>query len=444
MQIPRRYEHRATHARGKGKGAIMLEAVPEGLTADALAALSPEQREAFLSGLTDAEAQALRWDWSFWARPTQLPPPGNWRVWLLLSGRGFGKTRVLCEWVRSQVESGKCGRIGAIARTSADCRDVLVEGNSGLLAVSPPHFRPTYEPSKRRVTWPNGAICTLYSSEEGDALRGPEHDAIIADELAAWSDRHAWDMSQFGLRLGADPRVVAATTPRPTPLIRELVVRQDVHVTRGRTFDNVQNLPPSFLANLRDRYEGTRLGKQELEGELLLDIPGALWKFEDIQRVTQAPEMKRIVVAIDPAVSSHEDSDETGIVVCGIDRADQLYVLCDASMRGTPNEWASRAITLYHEYRADRVVAEINNGGDLVENTLRAIDRNVSFKAVRASRGKVTRAEPIAAFYERRKAFHVGKFEQLESQMLSFVPDMKQSPDRVDALVWGAHELRVF
>ncbi|HXV25948.1 MAG TPA: terminase family protein [Alphaproteobacteria bacterium] len=418
--------------------------MPGGLSAASPASMAPERRLAFLKLLSDDEAAALRWAWEFWARPNQLPPSGDWRVWLILAGRGYGKTRALSEWIRMQIEGG-LGRGGLIGRTAGDVRETLVEGESGILAVCPPWSRPQYEPSKRRITWPNGAMVTLYSAEEPDALRGPQHAFLGCDEVATWPGRDAWDQAQFGLRLGPHPRVVAVTTPRPTALIKELVGRPDVHITRGVTWENSANVPPSTLAYLREQYEGTRLGRQELEAEILVDVPGALWQFEMIQeaRVKEAPPLKRIVVAIDPAVSSNEDSDETGIVVCGIDEGGDLFVLQDASMRGSPNAWAARAIGLYREWRADRIVAEVNQGGDMVQTTLLAIDRSVAYSTVRASRGKYARAEPIAALYERRRAHHVGKFPQLEEQMLSFTPDMAKSPDRVDALVWASHELVV-
>jgi len=412
-----------------------------------MALLTPAQKTRLLRSrgtLSDEARSAFAYTWEFWARPEQLPPAGNWRIWLILAGRGWGKTRCLSEWVRAQIEAGH-GRGGLIARTSADARDVMVEGESGLLAVCPPWNRPTYEPSKRRMTWPNGALVTLYTAEEADTLRGPQHSFLGCDELATWTGRDAWDQAQFGLRLGANPRIAIGTTPRPTPLVKELVARPDVHVTKGSTWDNAANLPSGFLQQLRDRYEGTRLGRQEIDAEILLDVPGALWSWQSIDsgRVKVAPELKRIVVAIDPAVTSGEDSDETGIIVAGVDREDHFYVVQDASMKGTPNEWASRAIGLYREYKADRIVAERNQGGDLIESMLRSMDRNIAFASVHATRGKYVRAEPVSALYERGRAHHVGKFPQLEEQMLAFLPDMPKSPDRVDALCWAAHQLIV-
>ena len=364
-------------------------------------------------------ADALETSWPAIARPNQLPPPGGWwQVWLLLAGRGFGKTRTLSEWVCEQVASGRASRIALVAATAADARDVLVEGQSGILVVAPSPFRPIYEPSKRRLTWPNGAIATTFSAEEPDRLRGPQHDAAICDELASWSRPETWDMLQFGLRLGRHPRCLVATTPRPTKLIRELLAREghDVVVTRGSTYENRANLAPGFFDQIIRKYEGTRLGRQELDAELLDDTPGALWSHAiiDAVRLSAVPVLQRIVVAIDPAVTSGEDADETGIVVVGIDHQGHGYVLADASGKYQPIEWAKIAIAAYRAHHAERIVAEVNNGGDMVENTLRMVDPNVPFTAVRASRGKVTRAEPVSALYEQGRMHHVGLFPQLE------------------------------
>jgi len=321
-------------------------------------------------------------------------------VWLLLAGRGFGKTRVANEWVRYRVESGQAQRIALVARTAADVRDVVVEGESGLLAISPPWNRPTYEPSKRRLTWPNGAIATTYSGDQPDQLRGPQHDTALADELAAWRYPEAWDQLMFGLRLGNDPRVVVATTPRPTPIVKKLAAHRRGVVTRGSTLENVANLAPVFLDNILETYQGTRLGRQELDAEILDDNPGALWKRDQIEalRVNAAPALKRVIVAVDPSATS--GGDETGIVVAGIGADDQGYVIDDLSLQGSPHEWASRAVGAYHTQQADRLIGETNNGGEMVELTIRTVDKNVSYKGVHASRGKRTRAEPVAALYE--------------------------------------------
>lgn len=389
--------------------------------------------------------------WRAKARASQLPPTGDWLGWLLMAGRGFGKTRAGSGWVNELVETGAVGRIALVAPTAADARDTMVEGQSGLLNTAPPWCRPVYEPSKRRLTWPNGAIATTFSSEEADRLRGPEHDAAWADELAAWNEPQAtWDMLMFGLRLGKHPRWLATTTPRPIKLLKELLAREgrDVAVTRGSTFENEANLAPTFLAAVRARYEGTRLGRQELNAELLSDMPGALWQLGwlDRDRVAKAPDLRRIIVAIDPAVSNNEGSDETGIVVAGIGADKQVYILEDLSGRYAPHEWAAKAIAAYRRHKADRIIAEVNNGGAMVEATIRALDQRVSFKSVHASRGKVVRAEPIAALYEQRKVHHVGNFSTLEDQMCSFTSDFDRgrngySPDRVDALVWALTEL---
>ena len=417
---------------------------------DELGKLTPEQRDRVLAGAAVDDIESLEWAWrGSKARQAQLAPPGPWRVWLLLAGRGFGKTRAGAEWVREQVKEGTAGRIALVAPTAADARDVMIEGESGILAVTPDRAKPLYEPSKRRITWPNGAIATVYSAEEPERLRGPQHDAAWCDELAAWRYDEAWDMLMFGLRLGMDPRAVVTTTPKPRRLLRGLIADPTVAVTRGTSFDNRENLAPVFFDAILKRYQGTRLGRQELLAELLDDVPGALWSRAAIERqsVPVAPELARIVVAIDPAVSAGEDADETGIVVAGVDRDNHAYVLDDLSGRYAPHEWARRAIAAYKGHDADRIVAESNNGGDMVEATLRIIDSNVSFRAVHASRGKAVRAEPVAALYEQGRVHHVGHLNALEDQMCEFTgnPDRKPgaSPDRVDALVWAITDLLI-
>jgi predicted phage terminase large subunit-like protein len=391
--------------------------------------------------------------WSDIARPNQLPPPGDWNIWLILAGRGFGKSRSGAEWVKKVVETGAAGRIALVGPTAGDVRDTMLEGVSGLLTISSDWCRPTYEPSKRRLTWPNGATAALFSSEEPDRLRGPAHDAAYCDELASWADPQAvWDQLQFTMRVGKQPRTVISTTPRPIKLIKDLVKRegQDVVITRGSTYENAVNLSDPFLAAMKSKYEGTRLGRQELLADVLSDTPGALWSLEwiDRDRVEALPwgNLSRIVVAIDPAVTSGEDADETGIIVAGVDINGVAYVLEDASGRYQPHEWAAKAINLYKKHNADRIIAEVNNGGALVENTIRSVDPNVSYRAVHASRGKVTRAEPISALYEQGKVHHVGTFQKLEDQLCAFTSDFSRasagySPDRLDALVWAITEL---
>ena len=360
------------------------------------------------------------------------------------------KTRSGAEAVREWIESGKCQRVGLIAPTAADARDVMVEGESGILANSPDSNRPLYESSKRRLTWPNGAIATLYSAEEADRLRGPQHDGLWADEICAWKDgQHVWDMAVMGLRLGQNPRAIVTTTPKPVPLLKALLKRegQDVVVTRGRTSDNAANLAPTFLTQIVNRYAGTRLGRQELSGELLEDTPGALWSRDLIEagRIEHAamPPLRRIVVAVDPAISMGEDSDETGIVVCGLGTNGHGYLLEDASGKFSPIDWARTAVSLYHRYNADRIVAEKNQGGAMVEQTIRTVEQNVSFSAVHASKGKITRAEPIAALAEQHRIHHVGTYPELEDQLCSFAGGSSNSPDRLDAMVYGFSELMI-
>jgi phage terminase large subunit-like protein len=405
-----------------------------------------------LEALPREAHERMRFEWRVWARPEQLAPTDPWRVWLILAGRGFGKTRTGAEWVREEVESGRRGRIALVAPTAADARDVMVEGESGLLAVSPPWFRPQYEPSKRRITWPNGALATVFTADEPDRLRGPQHDGAWCDELAAWRYPDAWDMLQFGLRLGDNPRVVVTTTPKPARLIRELRDRakamDGVIITRGSTYDNAENLADAFLKAVKDKYEGTRLGRQELYAEVLDDVPGALWTRARIDelRVQQAPDMHRVVVAIDPSGGHAEDNDEQGIVVAGLGIDGHGYTLADQSCRLSPDGWGRRAVQAYIDFKADRIVYEKNFGGEMVEHVIQTVARamgvRVATKAVTASRGKVVRAEPVAALAEQGKDHHVGAFDQLEDEQCQFTPlGLVDSPNRVDAKVWAYTEL---
>ena len=414
---------------------------------ESLVSLTEQDRDATIASLTQAEAEQLLYDWSFWARDKQLAPKGDWLVWLLLAGRGFGKTRTGAEWVRDRVESGAARRIAFIAQTPADVRDVMIEGESGILAVSPPDNRPVYEPSKRRLTWPNGAIATAFSGYQPDQLRGPQFDTAWCDELAAWKyAQDAWDNLMLALRLGDDPRAVVTTTPKPIALLRGLVAEASTAVTRGSTYENVVNLAGTFFEHIIAKYEGTRTGRQEINAELLEEAEGALWKriWLDDGRIQKAPTLRRIVVAIDPAGTSNDSSDETGIVAGGIDEDGIGYVLADASGRYTPDGWAKAAIDLYDRLGADRIIGETNNGGEMVEHTLRTVRQSVSYKAVHASRGKQARAEPVAALYEQGKVHHVGMLAQLEDQLCNWEPTGGgSSPDRLDALVWAMTELMI-
>jgi len=398
--------------------------------------------------MTPEAMAALNWQWrDWWARSNQIAPKGDWSTWLILAGRGFGKTRSGAEWVREKWRAGAM-RFAIVAETAADCRDVLVEGQSGILAISPPAERPIYEPSKRRLTWPNGSIATLYNGTEPDQLRGPEHDAALVDELAKYNyPTETWDNLQFGLRLGVHPQVCVTTTPRPIPIIRALIKDPATRVTRGSTFDNVANLPERFIQTIKDRYEGTRLGRQELFAEVLDDAVGALWTRDSI--ITGSlPQMQRIVVAIDPSGASgaaEDTADSIGIVAAGKGFDGRFYVIEDATCRMSPSGWARRAVERYRDLSADVIVAERNFGGDMVLAVIKTADRNANVKLVTASRGKAVRAEPIAALYEQKRVTHAAGLEALEDQMCmmtlsGYVGD--GSPDRVDALVWALSELQ--
>ena len=319
-----------------------------------------------------------------------------------------------------------------------------LEGASGILAVSPADFRPVYEPSKRMLTWPNGAVATVYSADNPDRLRGPQHHRFWVDEIAAWVKlQGAWDMLLFGLRLGEHPRGCITTTPRPVPLLKELLKDPRTVVSRGTTYDNRENLAGAFFESVIRKYEGTRLGRQELDAEILEDIEGALWKLADLDdcRVHELPPLVRVVVAIDPAMTSNKDSDETGIIVAGRGEDGRCYVLADGSGRHTPNAWAREAVALYRRFEADRIIGEVNNGGDLVETNIRTVDAKVPYKAVHASRGKATRAEPVVALYEQGRVRHYGTHPKLEDQMTTWDPNSSKSPDRVDSLTYAITEL---
>ena len=411
-----------------------------------------------LLALTDEEITEYFFDWQNRAREEQLPPEGGWQKWLYLGGRGAGKTRAGGEWVRAQVQAG-ARRIALVAPTAADARDIMVLGESGILTISPPWERPEPILSRRRLVWPNGAVAMLFSADEPERLRGHQHDAAWCDEVCAWRyARDAWDMLMFGLRMGDRPRAVVTTTPKPVDILigtgqngRMLGLLNDPGcvLTRGSSYRNRANLAPSFFDNIIRQYEGTRLGRQELDAEIIEDL-GGLWSRSVIEngRVRQAGDLSRIVVAIDPAATSGEESDETGIIVAGRSSGGDGYILADRSGRYPPLEWAREAIACYKRYNADRIVAEVNNGGDMVEATIRMVDADVPFTAVRASRGKVMRAEPVAALYEQGRVHHVGAFPTLEDQMCGFTQDFDRtsagySPDRLDALVWALSELIV-
>ncbi len=392
-------------------------------------------------------------EWLLRARDAQLPPADDWRVWLILGGRGSGKTRAGAEWVSGMAlglppfGQKPCGHIALVGETFNDAREVMVDGPSGILSVSR-LSRPRYEATRRRLIWDNGATATLFSSEDPDSLRGPQFAAAWCDELAKWKHpQETWDMLQFGLRLGTSPRQVVTTTPRAVPLLKTLMADDGVSMTHMRTDENAANLADGFIATINRRYAGTRLGRQELDGELIEERPGALWSRDLIERgfEERAPPMVRIVVAVDPPASSGKASDACGIVAAGIDAEGIGHVLVDDSMSmAKPHQWARKAIALYHRLEADTIVAEVNQGGEMVAAVLAAEDPSVPVLKRHATRGKWLRAEPVAALYEQGRVRHAGRFQALEDEMCDFAPEglsSGRSPDRLDAMVWALGEL---
>ena len=417
--------------------------------ASRVALLGPEQRAAVLADLTGDNLNRLTFDWKFWARPDQIAPPPPWRTWLLLGGRGSGKTRSSAEWVRDEVENGRRRSIGIIGPTADTLRRDVVQGPSGLIEISPPWCKPVHEPSQRRVIWPNGAVAHLLSSEEPNRIRGPNLDGFWGDELTSWANAEdCWDNLQFALRIsgpkGDAPAGVVSTTPKRHALLKTVLADPDTVVTRSRTFDNAANLDPRTLAYLQRRYGGTSIGRQELDAELLEDVDGALWNrtMLDSCRTDFVPDLRRLVVAIDPAGGAHRKSDETGIVAAGVGYGDRAFVLADASGKYSPDGWARTAVGLYHALHADLIVAESNFGGSMVESTIRTVDPNVPIRLVHASRGKAVRAEPVVSMYEQGRVHHVGLFPTLEDQLCGWDPNVNgPSPDRLDALVWAITDL---
>ncbi|MGR3759632.1 DNA-packaging protein [Roseobacteraceae bacterium NS-SX3] len=415
----------------------------------------------FLDELPPKPLAALPYLFEHWALPHQLPPPGDWRAWVILGGRGAGKTRAGAEWLRGLVEgatpmdAGAASRIALVGETYDQVRDVMIQGDSGILACSPPDRRPQWKAGERKLIWANGTIAQAFSASDPEALRGPQFDAAWADELAKWKKgRRAWDMLQFGLRLGRSPRVCVTTTPRNVQVLKDLLAARSTVQTHASTEANRANLARSFIAEVRARYAGTRLGRQELDGVLLSDIEGALWSSAGLAaaQVSAAPPLDRVVVAVDPAVSAHKSSDACGIIVAGAvlqgpPQDWRAYVLADRTVQGAgPLTWARAAIAARDEFGADRLVAEVNQGGALVESVLRQADPLVPFRALHASRGKSARAEPVAALYEQGRIKHLPGLAELEDQMCQMTPRGylgQGSPDRLDALVWALHELIV-
>ena len=428
------------------------------LHADDLRAMG-EDLETLLLKLHPSKAEELMYNWPFWARPQQMAPEGDWNTWFINAGRGFGKTRAGVEWVRGLVQRGY-KRIAAIAATNSDIERVMINGESGFLSrcwsgdkdhKGRPLGKPVWSPTKRLLTWENGAYVQFFSAEEPERLRGPQFEAAWCDELAAWNrDRDTWDMLQFCLRLGKHPQTCVTTTPKPTKLVRDIMKNPKTVITYGSTFDNSANLAATYIEAVKSQYEGTRLGRQELYAEVLDEASGALWSrsllaqcevdVEDPLEFSQT--LARVVVSVDPAVSSNAESDMTGIVVAGMDVNGICYILQDATDRYSPEGWAAKAIELYNTYGADRIVAERNQGGDMVKYTFKTIDETIPIKLVHASRGKFARAEPVSALYERNRVKHVRGLDLLEDQMVQWEPlGSIGSPDRLDAMVWAVTEL---
>lgn len=426
-----------------------------------LASATPEVVDEFLGGLSDQALLALPWIFEFWALPHQLPPEGAWKTWVIMGGRGAGKTRAGAEWVRAEVEGatpdapGRAQRVALVGETVDQVREVMIFGDSGIMACSPPDRRPQWEATRKRLVWPNGAIAQVFSAHEPESLRGPQFDAAWVDELAKWKKAEAaWDQLQFALRLGDHPRQVVTTTPKNVAVLKAILNNPTTVATHAPTDANRAYLAASFLEEVRARYGGTRAGAQELDGLLIEDAEGALWttRMLEAARLDAAPALDRIVVAVDPPVTGHGASDECGIVVVGaVTRGSvqdwRAVVLEDASVSGaSPDGWARAAIAAMARHGADRLVAEVNQGGDLVQTVIRQIDPMVPYRAVRASRGKVTRAEPVAALYEQGRVSHLRGLQRLEDQMCRMTAqgyEGRGSPDRVDALVWALTELIV-
>ena len=417
--------------------------------AEELSLITKTKRDEIIDQLSEDELLALEYDWEgFLAREDQKEPVGFWEIWLLLAGRGFGKTRTGAEWIRKRVENG-AKRIALVAETQKDLEEVMIEGDSGILSVFPADQMPKYTKKPVRIEFQNGAIALGYNGTQPDQLRGPQFDTAWLDEIAKWRyARETWDQLQFGLRLGDDPRQIVTTTPRPIELVKSIVAGKEgvVHITKGSTLDNKANLSKTFIQKIQNKYAGTRLGRQEINAEILGDMQGALWRHEllDLYRVDKEPkDIERVLVSVDPAVSNTENSDEHGITVGGI-KSGEGYLLEDASIKGSPFDWARKSISMYDKYGADGIVVEVNQGGDMVAQTLNSVRQGIKIIEVRASKGKHVRAEPVASLYEQGRIHHVGSFHELENQQVMMTSEGYQgngSPDRLDSVVWLFTEL---
>lgn len=419
---------------------------------------NPRALEQFLEQLSPQEADQLIWDWPVWCRKNQYPPKGKWKTWLMLGGRGAGKTRTGSEWVRMLVFGGQRshmsigGRIALIGETVADVRDVMVEGESGLLSVHPKHQRPQWLSSQRKLIWPNGVIGNVFSAHDPDSLRGHQFGAAWCDEMCKWRYmQKAWDMLQFTLRLGDRPRQLITTTPKPSKLLAKLAKHATTVVYTTKTADNAHNLATGFYQHMVDSYQGTRLGRQELDGEILTERENSLWnrrQFEEIridETDLRLQKLQRVVIAVDPPATSTARSAACGIIAAANDVTGQLYVLEDATThKAPPALWAKTIVELFHRHAADLVIAESNQGGEMVESVMHSIDPDLPVRRVYAARNKWSRAEPVSLLYEKGRVLHAGKFPELEDQMCNFGPDglaEGYSPDRLDALVWALGEL---
>jgi phage terminase large subunit-like protein len=415
--------------------------------------LEPAERIQELKRMSHRQRRSLDRHWRLWAHAGQLAPDDGWHTWLIMAGRGFGKTRAGAEWVRAIAEADRTARIALVGSTLGEARRVMVEGPSGLLAIAPWRKRPVFEPSKRQLTWPGGAVATLYSAAEPESLRGPQHSHAWCDEIAKWDQaggraESTWDNLLLGLRLGKAPRAVATTTPRAVPLLKRLLRQPELIVTRGTTGDNRDNLPPGFVRSVRAQFGRSLLGRQELDGELIEEIEGALWTralLEDCREDCASSPSQRVVIGVDPPASAQGDA--CGIIACALGEDGLARVLADRSVsRPTPERWARAVADASREWQADRVVAEANNGGEMVRSVLHAADFALPVRLVHASRGKSARAEPVAALYESGRVRHVGPMPLLEDELCGLMAGGTyegpgRSPDRADALVWALSEL---
>lgn len=439
--------HPTLMPRGTRSGAALIASAPRAV------------QDEFLAGLSPRALMSLPWLFDFWALPHQLPPPGDWRSWLVLGGRGAGKTRTGAEWLRAQVEGprpgapGRARRVAMAGETMAQAREVMLFGDSGILACSPPEWRPAWIATRNLLVWPNGAEAQLLSAHDPDALRGFQFEALWADEIAKWKrGQEAWDMLSLGLRLGDDPRACITTTPRNAPVLTGLIADSSTITTHAPTRANRAWLAPAFLDEVERRYGGTRAGRQELEGQLILDVEGGLWTQAMLVAAVEsrAPPLDRVVVAVDPPASAHSRSDACGIIVagasiCGDPLSWRAHVIEDATVQGVgPAEWARVAVSAFERHGADRLVAEVNQGGAMVEAVIRQVSPLISFRAMTARHGKITRAEPVAALYEQGRVSHargLGLLEEEMGRMSVHGYAGPGSPDRVDALVWALTDL---